>query len=109
MPDGEKFRVKAGELDYVSAPHDAPTVYADGIRGVMVNKRVVKLSFYEQVVRIDGGVVGKHAINLAIPADQFLAVADHLAKIAADMRTDAELTPTEDAEKAEPAPTAENT
>lgn len=74
----KQFMVDARSLEFTTTPLDADTIYADGVKGVVVTPHVTKISFYEQVNNVVGGVSGRHVVTIVLPLDQFVAVVEHL-------------------------------
>jgi hypothetical protein len=75
------------ELTFLNAATDARTIFCDGFNGLTVQPHVTKISFFEQMLDPlqPGSIKGRFVLNLAIPNDQFVAIANLLKKIADEL------------------------
>lgn len=71
------------EVKMLNRPHDVPTYFTDGIKGVMVQANVVKVCLFEQIMdpAQPGQLFARYVLNLAIPNEAFVAIADLLKHI----------------------------
>lgn len=83
------------EITFLTVPRDAPTIAANGLKGVMVLTHTTTISFFEQLMEgEEGKLMGRHVMNVTMPNDQFCAVAEMLAKVASDIRAAGTSAPT---------------
>jgi hypothetical protein len=73
-------------VKFRTTPFDVETIYVDGVRGIMVNAGLTKISFFEQILDSEsaGDILGRHAVTLAIPNEQLRPIVDVLTKVADD-------------------------
>lgn len=84
---GERVPIAEGAaVDIQTTPMSAPTIYVDGIKGVVVQAGVIKISFFEQVIDTDnaGKILGRHVVTLAMPNEQLAPIAKLLRRVADD-------------------------
>lgn len=61
---------------------DVPTLFVEGIHGVMFSKDVVKIAFYEERQDvIQGDLKRHHIVRLAIPISAFGTILEHLKNV----------------------------
>lgn len=80
----EPRRGKLGEVEFRTSPSDAPITYVDGIKGVMVQQNVTKISFFQQVLDTEApglSVLGRHVVTLAIPNEQLAPIANLIKQV----------------------------
>lgn len=87
MIDNEVKKIEPNqEIEFINSPFDADTVFCDGFRGLAMQPHITKVSFFEQILDVQSGAIqGKYILNLAIPNDQFIAIANILKQAADDL------------------------
>ena len=63
--------------EMVNGPQDCPTIYVDGLQGVIYSSHITKIMLVEHIP-IDGKVLGRHVATLAIANDQAEKIIDAL-------------------------------
>ncbi|WP_394999775.1 hypothetical protein [Sphingomonas sp.] len=72
--------VAGTEISMVNTAMDAATIFVDGLKGLATQTHVTKISFFEQILDPDqaASIKGRYILNLTIPNDQFVAIANLL-------------------------------
>lgn len=79
------------ELPVSTTPLDAPTMFVDGVKGVVLSQSVVRLGFIEHVLDTNEkpgtpeSIKGRHVVNLVLDHHAFLSVMELLERVKADM------------------------
>jgi hypothetical protein len=63
-------------------PIDAPTLVVDGLIGVTASPYVTKIHLTEHFPGPNGRVAARYVVNLAVPTDQFIKLANSMKEVA---------------------------
>lgn len=67
-------------VEMISQPHDAPTMFIEGINGLSITPNVTKIHCIEQFA-IDQKMLGRHVVTLVIPNDQLVKISKLLSDV----------------------------
>ncbi len=82
IPMGGVGMIGPGSIPTViNTIQDAPTVFVEGINGVSLTGHITKIHFTEHLAK-EGELQARHILNLVVPNDQFLQIANLLKAIA---------------------------
>jgi hypothetical protein len=89
--EGEQVQLKPEDIDYVTSPLDARTLFVDGIKGVAVLNGIVRISFVENVLDTqvqgdDKSIKARHVVTLATSISSLGGFLELLNKVHADVK-----------------------